>query len=162
MLLTVGHSNRSLEAFVALVRGAGVTLVCDVRAAPYSRHVPHFDRPRLAIGLVAAGLAYRYEGAALGGRARSEAGAGPPVRRPGFDDAVARVGGWVREGRGVALMCAEEDPAGCHRLGLLTPAFERDAGVVVAHLRGDGTIESTEAVRRRLAGPDAGQATLFD
>jgi len=161
-LLTVGHSNRSLEAFVALLRGAGVELVCDVRAAPRSRHVPHFDRPGLRAALPRARIAYRYEGAALGGRPRGEAHAGPPVPRPGFAAALARVAAWVREGRRVALLCAEEDPARCHRLGLLTPAFERDGGLRVEHLRGDGSIETTAAVHRRLAGGGQGQGLLFE
>nr|MBP9503412.1 DUF488 family protein [Promineifilum sp.] len=37
-IYTIGHSTRSLEEFIALLREHGVTLVADVRTVPRSRH----------------------------------------------------------------------------------------------------------------------------
>ncbi|MBI1733282.1 MAG: DUF488 domain-containing protein, partial [Gammaproteobacteria bacterium] len=51
----------------------------------------------------------------------------------------------------LALMCAEKDPAGCHRARLVAPALVRE-GVVVRHILADGTIESHEEVVQRMGG----------
>jgi uncharacterized protein (DUF488 family) len=55
---TVGHSTHPLEAFVALVRAHGVTVIADVRKIPRSRRNPQFNIDTLPASLAAAGLAY--------------------------------------------------------------------------------------------------------
>ncbi len=52
---TVGHSNHPLDRFLGLLRAAGVTAVADVRSAPYSRRVRHFNREPLRDALASAG-----------------------------------------------------------------------------------------------------------
>src|SRR3954468_19308595 len=66
-LLTVGHSTHDLDAFLALLRGAGVEAVADVRRFPGSRRHPWFGGEALAASLEAAGLAYAHL-VELGGR----------------------------------------------------------------------------------------------
>ena len=39
-LLTIGHSNLPADRFTALLHGAGVTAVADVRSVPSSRWCP--------------------------------------------------------------------------------------------------------------------------
>jgi uncharacterized protein (DUF488 family) len=68
---TIGHSNRSLAEFEALLREAGVELVADIRKMPMSRANPQFNHDALAPALAAQGMAYEHI-AALGGlRGRS-------------------------------------------------------------------------------------------
>jgi len=67
MIKTIGHSNHAIDRFVDLLKAGGVEAVVDVRSVPYSRRFPQFGRERLAHSLAAAGILYRYEGAALGG-----------------------------------------------------------------------------------------------
>jgi uncharacterized protein (DUF488 family) len=75
MIKTIGHSNHPIGRFVDLLKAGGVEAVVDVRSTPYSRRFPQFGRERLAQSLSAAGILYRYEGAALGGLpARSRSG----------------------------------------------------------------------------------------
>jgi uncharacterized protein (DUF488 family) len=57
-LFTVGHSNRTLEDFVALLSAHGVRRALDVRRYPQSRKWPHFDAAALAASLPRAGIAY--------------------------------------------------------------------------------------------------------
>lgn len=64
---TIGHSNRSLDEFVGLLRGADVELVVDVRAFPRSRTQPQFNIDTLPDGLAPFQLSYEHA-AALGGR----------------------------------------------------------------------------------------------
>src|SRR2546429_7280670 len=69
-LFSVGHSVLAPDAFLALLRGAGVTAVADVRSAPYSRRLPQFNRDDLRAALRAAGVGYVFLGEQLGGRPR--------------------------------------------------------------------------------------------
>lgn len=64
---TIGHSNRSLEAFVALLNEPDVVCVVDVRKFPRSRSNPQFNEETLPQALAAAGIAYRRV-SELGGR----------------------------------------------------------------------------------------------
>ena len=47
-VFTIGHSTHTLDEFVALLCRHRVTMVADVRAAPYSRFNPQFKRDALA------------------------------------------------------------------------------------------------------------------
>jgi uncharacterized protein (DUF488 family) len=70
-LLTLGHGTASAEELVALLAGAGVARLVDVRTAPGSRRHPHFRRETMAGWLAEAGVAYRWE-PELGGFRRPE------------------------------------------------------------------------------------------
>ena len=71
-IFTVGHSNRSLEEFAAILRNAGIELVADVRTVPRSRANPQFNGDTLPISLEAFGIGYQ-RFAELGGlRSRSK------------------------------------------------------------------------------------------
>ena len=80
-LLTIGHSNLAAERFVALLRGAGVTAVADVRSVPFSRWCPWFSGKALAERLADERIAYIALGDALGGRPRD-----PMLYREGVAD----------------------------------------------------------------------------
>jgi len=64
---TIGHSTRTAEALVALLRAHGVEVVADVRRFPGSRRHPQFGRNALRSTLAAAGIDYVHV-PALGGR----------------------------------------------------------------------------------------------
>ncbi|MGO2683749.1 MAG: DUF488 domain-containing protein [Microbacterium sp.] len=53
---TVGHSDRPIDAFIALLRSAGIENVVDVRRLPGSRRHPQFDEDSLRESLRAAGI----------------------------------------------------------------------------------------------------------
>src|SRR5437588_3218949 len=57
-ILTVGHSTRSIEDFVALLQTQRVTRLVDVRKIPRSRHNPQFNREALEQAL--APIAYTH------------------------------------------------------------------------------------------------------
>lgn len=46
-IFTVGHSSRTLEAFIGLFKEHSVKKVVDIRTIPRSRHNPQFNRERL-------------------------------------------------------------------------------------------------------------------
>jgi len=68
-IFTIGHSNRSLEEFLALRRAYEIRCLMDVRRFPHSRRNPQFDRELLAQQLPEHGRSYRHC-PALSGRRR--------------------------------------------------------------------------------------------
>ena len=64
-VLTIGHSNHSLERFVALLRQHSIGAIADVRSAPYSRVNPAYNREPLQASLKKEGIAYVYLGEEL-------------------------------------------------------------------------------------------------
>ncbi|HPM76721.1 MAG TPA: DUF488 domain-containing protein [bacterium] len=159
--LTVGHSNHELPALIALLHGAGVRRVIDVRSWPRSRHAPQFDRESLARALGEAGLAYEWRGKLLGGLLEKIAGETTDDywRRlralPRFQEGVAALA--TEETDDVALLCAERDPINCHRFRAIAEELTA-RGVAVAHLLADGAIVAHE---RLLAQTKAAQLSLF-
>ena len=67
-VLTIGHSNHTIERFMELLRQHHVTAVADVRSAPYSHMHVQFNRKALASALKQEGIAYSFLGKELGGR----------------------------------------------------------------------------------------------
>jgi uncharacterized protein (DUF488 family) len=155
-VFTIGHSHHDLPRLTDLLRRARVTVLADVRSQPFSRRLAQFNRPELEHGLKAAGIAYVFLGDALGGRPQQPSlydGEGRVdyvrVRAAAFfRQGLERLGRACANGR-VALLCAEEDPLDCHRGLMITPALV-ERGIVPAHLRGDGSVETTAAMEKRL------------
>jgi|HubBroStandDraft_1064217.scaffolds.fasta_scaffold93935_2 uncharacterized protein (DUF488 family) len=165
-LLTIGHSNHSVEHLLELLRLHSVQVVADVRSSPYSKYTTHFDRESLMAALRAAGFQYVYLGGELGGRPRGDAyydAAGhvlydKVVGSPGFQEGVARLEGGLRQ-YVVAALCAEEDPTGCHRR-LLVGRVLGERGIAVEHIRGDGRLQTEAEVA--AAEPHSNQLSLFE
>ena len=55
---TIGHSTRSLEAFLALLDGHGIGAVADIRRFPGSRRLPWFAGEALQQSLAGVGIDY--------------------------------------------------------------------------------------------------------
>jgi uncharacterized protein (DUF488 family) len=152
---TVGHSAHSLEHFLRLLDAHGVTVVVDTRSRPYSKYAPQFDREALKRAVLAHGLRYLWMGDVLGGRP-SDPGCydgeghvlyGRVAESAEFQAGIRR----LEQGATsfyVALLCSEEDPAHCHRRLLVTRVL-RERGAVVQHIRGEGALETEEAVAAR-------------
>ncbi len=154
-VLTIGHSNHGLEAFVALLGTHGVTVVADVRSAPYSRFNPHFNRKALDAALSERGIAYLFLGRALGGRPEDRAcyeegrvRYDRVARTPLFREGLGRVVEEAARER-VALMCAEKEPLACHRTILVGRCLVAE-GIAVAHILADGSLEPHDATMDRL------------
>jgi uncharacterized protein (DUF488 family) len=81
----------------------------DVRAYPVSRRHPQFSKPALSAALAEAGIVYRWEGKALGGMRPSYA---DHMQTEQFQAAAGALSSI--EGR-ACIMCAESNPADCHR-----------------------------------------------
>ena len=70
---TIGHSTRTVDEFVDLLRPQEVKLIVDVRTIPRSRTNPQYDATELAKALSEFEIGYEHI-AELGGTPRQEAG----------------------------------------------------------------------------------------
>jgi len=155
MLYTIGHSNHPIEAFIALLQLHGVTAVGDVRSHPYSRYAPQYSRDPLKAALARMGVAYVFLGKELGARSKNpdcyEQGKvqyDRLARQPEFAEGIRRVTQGMQQ-RSIALMCAEKDPLECHRT-LLVARKLHEAGVEIAHIHADGSLEDHRMLQSRL------------
>lgn len=151
---TVGHSTRTAEELVALLRGSEVDLLVDVRRFPASRRHPWFNRDALKKTLAEAGIDYRHE-EDLGGRRGKPRPDSPNGgwRNPGFQAyadhmdseearaALVRLLEEARERR-QAIMCAEIVPWRCHRR--IVSDHLVAAGARVVHIVEPGSVQDHE------------------
>jgi len=125
-VLTVGHSTRSLDEFIGLLRAHSIARVADVRTVARSRHNPQFNGDTLPLALEQAGIAYSHL-ADLGGFRRPVAlsrnlgwrndsfrGYADYMQTAAFVQGLAELVEMARRER-VAVMCAEAVPWRCHR-----------------------------------------------
>ncbi len=57
-IFSIGHSNRTIEAFLELLEENEIELVADVRTVPKSRTNPQFNKETLAVTLKAHSIEY--------------------------------------------------------------------------------------------------------
>ena len=122
----LGHSTRSIDAFLGLVTSQHIDRLIDIRRLPRSRRHPQFDHVALARSLADVGIEYTHA-PNLGGRRRPAADSAntawqndafrgyadhmqTEVFARAIDDLVKRA-----ETERLALMCAEAVPWRCHR-----------------------------------------------
>lgn len=144
-ILTLGHSTRSFDELIELLRAHGVERLVDVRRFPMSRAHPHFNKARLSRRLERRGIEYLHL-EALGGRRspapdspnaawrnRAFRGYADHMSTSGFRAALALLRKLAREKR-TAVLCAEALPWRCHRW-LLSDALSA-WGLRVEHILG--------------------------
>ena len=126
VIFTVGHSTRTLEEFVEILKAYGMLRIVDIRTIPRSRHNPQFNRESLSKFLRGRHINYRHM-KALGGlrharvdspnqgwRNASFRGFADYMQSPAFEDALQKL---IELGtqKPTAIMCAEAVPWRCHR-----------------------------------------------
>jgi len=58
LILTIGHSTRTLDDFIDIIRTHGVARLVDIRTIPRSRHNPQFNQETLSERLRESGIDY--------------------------------------------------------------------------------------------------------
>jgi uncharacterized protein (DUF488 family) len=125
-IYTVGHSTRTTEQFIVLLKAHGIEELVDVRAIPRSRYNPQFGTEELAASLQQAGIAYTHLGKLgglrhaskdsvnLGWQNTSFRGFADYMATPEFTSGLDELKS-LAEQKKVAIMCAEAVPWRCHR-----------------------------------------------
>lgn len=163
---TIGHSNRGLDEFIALLRESDIRLVVDVRAFPRSRTNPAFNEDTLPKSLAGHAIAYRHL-AALGGRRRKSDTVPVEVNcfwthqsfhnyadyalsaafRAGLDELVA-----MGRRKRCAIMCSEAVWWRCHRRIVTDYLLAR--GETVLHILAAGHVEAARLIEGAVVHPD--------
>jgi uncharacterized protein (DUF488 family) len=125
-VFTIGHSTRSVEEFIELLRLNAVRQLIDIRTIPKSRRNPQFSTEALSVSLRAAGIDYthlkalgglrhpRPDSTNLGWRNASFRGYADYMQTPEFEAGLHRAI-QLAERKPTVLMCAEAVPWRCHR-----------------------------------------------
>jgi uncharacterized protein (DUF488 family) len=139
-IFTVGHSTRSIEEFVELLRAHGVKGIADVRSIPMSRHNPQFNADSLERSLPGNQISYRHikelgglrharkDSLNLGWRNVSFRGFADYMATPEFSEGLETLIE-VANARETAIMCAEAVPWRCHR-SLIADALIKKGWIV--------------------------------
>lgn len=140
---TIGHSNRSTDGFLSLLKAQDVRCVADVRRFAGSRTNPQFGPVPLEASLRAEGIDYVALPELGGRRAPSPTsentvwrhpnfrGYADYMETPAFRDGLARLATLAAEQR-TAMMCSEAVWWRCHR-SMIADALKAD-GALVLHI----------------------------
>lgn len=154
-VFTIGHSNHTIESFIALLEKYEITAIADVRSHPYSRYLPHFNQRELKANLKSNGIDYVFLGKELGARpdnlscyVQGKAVYEKIAETEAFKDGIQRVLKGAEKYK-IALMCAEQDPLTCHR-SILICQHLRQFALNINHILKDGELESHQHLEDRL------------
>ena len=126
VIMTIGHSTRTLEEFIHLLRIHEATCVADVRTVPRSRHNPQFNKTSLPRSLKKVGFGYvhleglgglrhtQLDSVNLGWRNASFRGYADYMQTLEFAQSLDELIQLANQER-IVLMCAEAVPWRCHR-----------------------------------------------
>ena len=126
LVMTIGHSTRTIEEFIGLLQAHAVSRVVDVRTVPRSRHNPQFNKDSLPDSLKKVGLGYVHmpglgglrhakpDSINMGWRNTSFRGYADYMQTPEFEESLEELIELANHDR-LALMCAEAVPWRCHR-----------------------------------------------
>ena len=152
-ILTIGHSTRSIEQFVEVLRSGPADFVVDVRSVPKSRRNPQYNEDSLPAELAPFQIGYTRI-AGLGGLRGKSPDVPPEVNAlwknqsfhnyadyalsadfsAALDELVA-----LSAERRCAIMCAEAVWWRCHRRIIADYLLKR--GLDVGHLMGSGRVD---------------------
>jgi uncharacterized protein (DUF488 family) len=179
-IFSIGHSTRSIDEFIGLLREHDVTVLVDVRRFPGSKRHPHFRADSLAVALAQAGIDYAHEPDLGGYRKPRPDSLHTAWRNDGFRGyadhmdtrefraALDRLMQRARE-RPTAIMCAEVVPWRCHRQLISDALIALDWEVIHVLGQGETSTHRLNPHARRLedgrliyAEPCPEQSDLFD
>jgi uncharacterized protein (DUF488 family) len=164
-IFTIGHSTRSLDELIAMLREEGVDMLIDVRSIPRSRRHPQFNADHLTAVLPDASIAYRNDKALGGRRGKQQDGPSPnpfwthagfrnyadyALTAP-FRAALADLERTAATQRS-AIMCAEALWWKCHRR-IITDYLLAD-GHAVVHILGEGKTEPARMTENAVRSGD--------
>lgn len=155
---SIGYATKAINTFLGQLRHHGISAVADVRSVPYSKAFHDYHREALRAALQAAGIRYVWLGEELGPRSKDSAHYDTRgqvqfdrlMASPLFLQGIDRLEQGRERRFRIALLCAEKDPAICHRSLLVGYYLTHSAGSSISHIRHDGSLESQEELEQRL------------
>jgi len=150
MIWTIGHSTRTLEEFIAMLRSFQIELLADIRSFPGSRRYPHFNKEALEVSLPENNIKYihlrelggrrkvRPDSVNTGWRVAAFRGYADYMETDAFKIAIKELEALALKER-TAYMCSEAVWWRCHRS--LVSDYLKMQGWTVMHIMGIGKME---------------------
>ena len=148
---TIGHSTRTIDEFISLLKENEIKLLADVRAWPGSKRYPHFNKDALAESLNAHGIRYEHF-PELGGKRKSKPdsrntawrnasfrGYADYMETEQFQKGIERLLHVAAEAGPTGIMCAEAVWWRCHRS--LIADYLKVRELEVLHVLGANKVE---------------------
>ncbi len=148
---TIGHSTRTIDEFISLLKENEIKFLVDVRAFPSSKRYPQFNKEALKESLNAHGIRYEHF-PELGGKRKSKPdsrntawrnasfrGYADYMETEQFQNGIERLLEVAAEAGPTAIMCAEAVWWRCHRS--LIADYLTARGVEVLHILGANKVE---------------------
>jgi len=154
-IFTVGHNSLSFMQFITLIQANNITHIVDIRSIPYSKYAPWSDKSRLSELLRPFKIKYTYLGHKLGGKKSNvQIPKGRSITPQDIYNQGIQVLLQLSMHDKLTLLCAEGDPANCHRQHIIAQTL-LNSGAKVLHILKDGTtidawIEEKPAVQPQL------------
>ena len=141
-IFTIGHDHLSFMQFIDLLQKHHINHLIDIRSIPYSRQATWSNKSRLPEMLKAFNIRYSYLGHKLGGKKQSDGQDGimhPIATESVYNEAIQMLLN-LSERESISLLCAESDPANCHRQHIVAQTL-LDTRVRVFHIMQDGSLK---------------------
>ncbi len=154
-LFTIGYASFSIKDFVSTLQQHKINALVDVRSAPYSKYKPEFKKDSLNKLLVDNNISYIFSGKYVGARVEDptcyidgKLNYGLLKKTRNYQTGINRILNGMKDCR-IALMCAEKDPANCHRTFLICRTLQ-SYPIMILHILEDGSLEEHSDTERRL------------
>lgn len=173
MLFTIGYATKPFNDFISQLKSYQINAIADVRSVPFSKVFFDYHQTALEKSLPANGIDYVFLGKELGPRSKDPC----HYDQDGqvlfaklktstlFNDGINRLQSGLDKGLNIALMCAEKDPASCHRSLLishyLNSSLNQNLVSDIQHINHDGSLESQNQLEQRLIKIQGVQADLL-
>jgi len=125
---TIGHSNRSIEAFVSLLQEYTIKTLVDIRHFPTSK-IEHFKKEEMEKWVTTYGINYVFLGDKLGGYRHGRYQA--HMKTEQFKDGIIELVEISKQNK-TCMMCMEPNPRYCHRRFI--SALLEEKGMKVMHI----------------------------
>lgn len=157
-LYSIGYATKPIQVFLAQLKQYGVNVIADVRSVPFSNAFFDYHQDALRTTLRDHGIRYVFLGEELGPRSKDPAHYDAD-RRIRFDllsrserflRGIRRLRKGMQNEWIIALLCAEKDPADCHRSLLVGRALQAGFAIDLRHITHTGKLELQSELDERL------------
>ena len=133
MLYTIGYTAFKLSDFIEVLRFYGINVVIDVRSNPYSEHYSEYNKENIKYLLDSHEIFYRNYQKEFGARQTEKKFFSKEgyldfelfTKSVNFKLGYDKIANSLAKKYNVVLMCAEKDPAICHRAIMISQLQRR-------------------------------------
>lgn len=163
-LYTIGYATKPLTTFVEQLKTYQINVVADVRSVPYSKVFHDYHQESIQQHLHSQNIRYVYLGEELGPRSKdpshyddnNQVQFDRLMQSDLFQQGITRLSTGLDKGFRIALMCAEKDPATCHRSLLIGYFLQHTKNKLISnkleilHICHNGNLENQSHLEKRL------------